>query len=189
MLVEPYRQVKFGLMFIGLNILFGTIIFSVFGYYILDVYESVTTYFQLNGVESSVTLQKFQKPIWVAGGVVIAFIVSTLYLAIKYTHGIYGPLVSIQRFLDEIVAGKQPSPISLRSSDQLQELSEKLNQLPKAYLHERPLSAVVGALEDLIAGKKPEPLRLRKQDPLNPIAEKINELAESSSNIPQTPTG
>ncbi len=125
--VEPHRQVRLGLVFISLNLAFAIIIFSVFGYYFWDVYQSMTTYLGLSTSQGSEMLMKFRLPMMIAGALLLIFVILSFLLSVKYTHEIYGPLVSIHRFLDSLLEGKPVETISLRESDQLQELARKLN--------------------------------------------------------------
>lgn len=128
-LVEPYRQVRLGLLFVVLNVLFSLIVLSVFGYYVNDIFQSITHYFELSGQDSVITYSKLTVPIVVASVLLVLFIALTIFISVKYTHKIYGPLVSINRFLDEVLEGKKPQPIQLRDGDQLQDLAEKLNRM------------------------------------------------------------
>ena len=128
-LVEPYVQVRLGLMFVIVNLLFSVMIFSVMGWYVYDVFTALTTYFKLSGQESAFAIDKLQVPLAIVTVLVVGFVVTTFYVAVHYTHQIYGPMVNINRFLDEMLEGKQPSALKLRDGDQLQELASKLNQL------------------------------------------------------------
>ena len=125
--VEPHRQVRLGLVFIFLNMVFAILIFSVFAYYFWDVYQTMTTYLGLSSVQGAEILMKFQIPMGIAGGLLLVFVGLSFLVSVKYTHEIYGPLVSIHRYLDELLAGHEVEPINLRESDQLQELACKLN--------------------------------------------------------------
>ncbi len=129
LLVEPYKQVKIGVIFLGINILFALLILGIFGYYIVDIYQAMSYYFSLQPEENRSMLMKFSFPIGAGIIVLIAFILSTLYTSIHYTHQIYGPLVSIHRFLDTLLQNKKPVPLQLRESDQFKELALKLNEI------------------------------------------------------------
>jgi len=129
MLVEPYVQVRLGLMIVMLNMVFAVLMACVFGYYIWDVFKAMETYFQLNQAESLVTWSKFAWPLAAGGLLVTVFIGLTFYITIKYTHKIYGPLISVHRFLDVILEGGKPEPLKLRNNDELGGLVEKLNQV------------------------------------------------------------
>ncbi len=179
--VEPYRQVKLGLMVVVINVLFSCLIFGVFGYYLWDVYATVAEYFNLSESQAQTAFHKFAMPAIVGGGLIIAFVITTILVSVKYTHQIYGPLVSIHRFLDQIIVGQRPDALQLRESDQLKELAEKLNQIAErlgAGNRQAPLVPVYRFLDDLLAGNKPTPLQLRGGDQMTELVEKLNKLAE-----------
>jgi len=129
MLVEPYLQVKLGLMFILVNMVFSVLIFGIMAWYVWDIFGAISTYFELTGQDSRFVLQKLQIPLAIVSALVLAFIATTLRVAVSYTHKIYGPLISINRFLDEVLEGKKPHKLKLREGDQLQDLALKLNQI------------------------------------------------------------
>jgi nicotinamide riboside transporter PnuC len=129
MLVEPYVQVKLGLIFIIINLVFSILIFSVAGWYVWDVFNAISTYFQLSGQQSSLAFAKLQTPLTIIAILVLGFIATTLYFAVSYTHKFYGPMISINRFLDDVLEGRKPKLLALREGDQLQDLAIKLNQL------------------------------------------------------------
>lgn len=129
MFVEPYLQVKLGLMFIVVNLVFSVLILGVMGWFVWDVFGAMSTYFELTKQEASPMFDKLQVPIFIVVFLVIGFVITTLLISASYTHKIYGPLVSINRHLDELLEKKKPSPLVLREGDQLQDLVQKLNQL------------------------------------------------------------
>jgi hypothetical protein len=176
-LVEPYLQVKLGLMFLILNLVFAILIFSVYGYYIWDIYSTLSSYFSMH----ELNLDKFAWPVIAGISLIIFFVASTLFISVKYTHKIYGPLVSIHRFLDSWIKGQQPERLHIRESDQLQELALKLNSLAEAHAPTRkgsPLVAVHRYLDQLLEGEGKEPLKARESDNLDTLVEKLNLIAE-----------
>ncbi len=179
--VEPYRQVKLGLIFLLVNLVFSALIFSIFGYYVWEMYQTVSAYFQLSDPQSTVLATKFTAPI-IGGGLLIAlFIATTIMLSVRYTYQIYGPLVSIHRFLDELLSGTMPDSLQLRESDQLKELAERLNSLAERYATDQRQSSMVPVyryLDELLAGKSPSALQLRESDQLSELAVKLNKVAE-----------
>ena len=180
LLVEPFEQVKLGLIFLTVNCLFATLILGVFGYYVYDIYKAVSVYFQMTQQESYLTIYKFVVPLSAAIGLIVVFVGVTLYASIKYTHEIYGPLVSIHRFLDELLQGQKPSIINLRESDQLQDLANKLNNIAERMIDDQrsgPMVQVHRFVDDMLAGKKPAPLQLRDSDHFKELASKLNTLA------------
>lgn len=128
-IVEPYLQVKLGMFILLLNFIFAGVIGGVFYYYLMDIYGALNMYFNLAEADSVVTWGKLSTPLIICGSLVFLFMATTLYITVKYTHKIYGPLVSIHKFLDQALAGEKPDPLKLRASDQLNDLAEKINKL------------------------------------------------------------
>ncbi len=179
--VEPYRQVKLGLLFLVLNLVFAGLIFSIFGYYIYDIYETLAVYFKLSTDQSAEILLKFKAPIVVGAVLILLFVVISILVAVRYTHQIYGPLVSIHRFLDDYLEGAVVTPLSLRESDQLKELAEKLNLLVSLQPNEKRqpnLRPIYTFLDDILAGKQPAPIRARESDAFYGLIERLNRLSD-----------
>jgi signal transduction histidine kinase len=128
-LVEPYFQIKLGLMFVIVNLLFSAMIAAVMYWVVSDIFVAIKTYFTLIGNDAAFTQEKLRTPLLLIVGMILTFIVVTFYIAIHYTHKIYGPLVSINRFVDDMVDGKAPRRLTLRDGDELTELVTKLNIL------------------------------------------------------------
>lgn len=180
-LIEPYKQLRFGVMFLVINLIFSSLVFAVFGYFLWDIYGTLSVYFKLDEAQSVITLAKLGKPAGIGLALIAMFIGATLAMSARYTHQIYGPMVSIRRFLDELIEGKKPAPIKLRSSDQLQELAERLNGVSQKFLKGRPsgdsAAKVAEHLEKMLEGKADKQLELSKDDPLHEIAQKLNQLS------------
>lgn len=181
LLVDPYKQIKIGLLFIILNLLFSMAIVSIFGYYVISIYNAVSTYFEMSSQENLVTFAKFQVPLAVCGMLTATFVIVTLFLSIRYTHTIYGPLISINRFLEDLLLGKKPDSIKLRKSDELQDLAEKLNTLGDKFSGEVKNGSTIAVhrfLDQWLEGKRPEPIRTREGDGNQELIAKLNQLLE-----------
>lgn len=182
--VEPYKQVRLGLMFLLVNFCFSILIIGVFGYYVFDMYSAVTTYFRLSGDESAQAMDKFAVPIATGGGLILLFVITTILVSVRYTHEIYGPLVSIHRYLDDILNGRAPNPIQLRESDQLKDLATKLNSVAERMSVDQragPMVSIHRFLDDALEGKDPSPIKLRDNDHYFDLAEKLNRFAQKKS--------
>lgn len=179
--VEPYRQVKLGLLFIVVNLIFSALILGVFGYYTWDMYQSIVTYFEISNVQQPEIAGKFWIPAIAGFCLIVFFVVLTIMISVKYTHQIYGPLVSIRRFIDDLAVGKAPKALKLRESDQLKELATRLNAIGERMIDGRiqaPLVPIHNFLDTLLEGDDPEKLNLRDSDNLAELAEKLNKLAD-----------
>ena len=84
--VEPYKQVRLGLAFLLVNFLFSFLFVGVFGYYVWDMYQAVASYFQLTTGESAVAMGKFAVPLAIGGALIVAFVLSTILVSVKFTH-------------------------------------------------------------------------------------------------------
>lgn len=181
-LVEPYKQVRIGLFFLIINLMFSVLLFFAIGYIFHDIFEAQASIFNLTGYENAITFEKYTVPMTAIGVLIALFILTTLVVSVRYTHGIYGPLVSINRFLDDMLAGRYPNPISMRNSDQLVDLATKLNLIRERVLVDKRGAAMTSIhrfLDDLVEGKTPTPLSFRDEDPHVELAKKLNRLAEA----------
>lgn len=182
MLIEPYKQLRFGFSFITLNFFFSTSMMLVFGYYLWDVFEAISEYFRLDSAQQMTTASKFMIPASLGLIVYLLFIFSTLYLSARYTHQFYGPLVSIRRYLDDMIAGRKPAPIKLRAKDQLHDLVDRLNLLSDSLSRSAGAPASIENLNQfvssLLAGNKPGDLNLKDSDPLKTLSVRLNQLAK-----------
>lgn len=179
--VEPYLQVKLGLIFLMLNVVFATLTLGIFGYYIWDISQTLAVYFKLTDEQSAQILTKFATPMTVACLLITAFVVTSILVAVRYTHQIYGPLVSIHRFLDECMMGERVQPLVLRESDQLKSLAEKLNDVMLTAPDEIRMSnmrSIMRYIDLLLDGGSPEPLTLREGDQFHGLAERLNRLGQ-----------
>lgn len=176
-LIEPYAQLRFGLVFLFINLLFSITMLVVFGYYLWDVYQAITSYFALTNREMLITWHKFQTPFYTGVFVLVLFIISTFVLSARYTHQIYGPLVSINRFLDEFLMGKTPQAIRLREGDQLGSLVSRLNGLVDSNCRKD----VLKALDELAQGKSATKVNFSEQDPYREFAVRVNKLVSEKS--------
>jgi hypothetical protein len=179
LLIEPYQQIRFGLVFLFLNFIFSVLVLSVFGYYMWDMFSAIKELFLLKDPQIKVVASKFFVPASIGAGLVLVFVVATLYFAARYTHQIYGPLVSIRRFLDQIIAGESPQAVSIRKTDQLQDLVTRLNIISKQYSESsdsKSIKKVCDYIDALEKGKKISIPVFDVNDPLYDLAQKLEKL-------------
>ncbi len=181
LLIEPYKQLKFGVMFLLLNLVFAVLTLTVFGYYLWDIYQAMIRFFQLDEAQSLVTMQKLQVPFLAAVALLALFIMTTLYFSVYYTHRIYGPLVSIRRFLDQLIQGENPGVIQVRNTDQLQDLVVRLNGIAEQHVKLQKTDSIVAVnqyIEALIQEKSPSALHVPQNDALYSVALRLERLSQ-----------
>lgn len=179
--VEPYRQIKLGLIFLLLNLFFCCLLFGILSYYLIDIYKVIEIYFQLSPDQGLQIISKFKIPILIIITLMILFVAVTILTSVKYTHQIYGPLVSINRFLDELLTSKERASLNLRTSDQLKDLASRLNQLATHLNESFPdsIHKIEVFLEDILQNKNPPDLQPGEFGPLEQLARKANQLHKS----------
>jgi signal transduction histidine kinase len=125
-------------------------------------------------------MKKFAVPLISCASLIVLFVLTTILVSVRFTHQIYGPLVSIHRYLDEVLAGSVPQPIQLRESDQLKDLADKLNSVAERMAVDQRAGTMVAVyrfLDELGEGKKPQPIKLRDNDRMTELVEKLNKIA------------
>jgi signal transduction histidine kinase len=89
-----------------------------------------------------------QNDIFIKNAVIIGLalaglVVTMLFVVVRRTHKMYGPMVSIHRFLQELQKGNYAVRIAVRETDDFQRLVNELNSLAEA-LHERHPETLAG---------------------------------------------
>lgn len=131
-IIEPFKQFK-----IGVYIIATTFIFIVFAGYLFmssfwQQYQHVMSIFEV--VDPNLQWEVITNDVFFANIIKVSvlfllFMLLTMAMVFKLTHRYYGPLVSIEKFIDQVADGDYGSRVSLRKKDELQRLATKLNQM------------------------------------------------------------
>lgn len=131
-LIEPFRQIKFGIYVIGFSIAFVIATSAMFLVAFYQQYQHLMGIFNITDMKSQmelVTNDIFYTNVIRIALVFLAFIGLMFMLVFRLTHRYYGPLVSIERFVDEMSAGQYSRRVKIRKGDELQRLADKLNNM------------------------------------------------------------
>jgi HAMP domain-containing protein len=144
--IEPFKQVKFGLYVIGISVAFVVVSAMMFVAAFTDQYQHVMDIF--NVVDPSLKWELVTNDIFFTNavriGVMFAVYITLLFAVVfRLTHRYYGPLVSIERFLDQFTAGHYHLRAKIRDKDELHDLVAKLNHMAEEL--ERRHGSRVGA--------------------------------------------
>jgi len=134
-LIEPFSQIKFGIYVIGASIAFVIIIGAMFVYTFYQQYQHLMGIFNMTDAKDQlelVTNDIFYQNAIKIGGLLVGYVVGMFVLVFKLTHRYYGPLVSIERFIDEMTKGKYKYRVKIRQKDELQRLAIRLNEMADA---------------------------------------------------------
>ena len=134
LLIEPFKQVKYGLYFIALSFVSFLIIGYTFWASSLKQYNQLMELFNVVGDEKwNVLLNDvFVENMFMMAGVFVVLSLATIAVSIWLTHRVYGPQVALQRFVKEVRSGNYSARIFLRKSDEFHDLADALNTMAEA---------------------------------------------------------
>ena len=135
-IVEPFQQIRFGLHVVTVSL---TFVF-VFAWLVLssfkEQYSQVAEIFQVVETGALVTNDIFIKNSIILGASLLIFITTMMVVVLRRTHKMYGPMVSIMRFLAELEKGNYAVRIHVRERDDFRSIVGKMNELAES-LHRR----------------------------------------------------
>ncbi|MCX6106511.1 MAG: hypothetical protein NTY08_11845 [Proteobacteria bacterium] len=133
--IEPFKQIKFGLYVIGISIAFVGVCAFMFVLAFNEQYNHVMGIFHVvdpNLQWELVTNDVFYTNAVRVGAILALFIVVMFTVVFRLTHRYYGPVVSIERFVDQLTQGDYQVRCKIREKDELQSLVAKLNVMAEA---------------------------------------------------------
>jgi len=135
-LVEPFKQIRFGLHVVGVSLAFIVLLAWLFVRSFREQYQQVIDIFQVTETTDLMTNDVFLRNAIIIGGTLALFAASMMFVVIRRTHKMYGPMISILRFVGELDKGNYAVRIHVRERDDFQTLVGKLNNLATT-LHKR----------------------------------------------------
>lgn len=132
LLIEPFRQITFGIYIIALTMFFIVVAGWLFWSAFAEQYEHVANIFHIVDPADLWELQinnVFWKNFAKIASFFVIFIFITFGVVFSLTHRYYGPLVSIERFIEQLIKGHYHARLTIRKKDELLELVEQLNRL------------------------------------------------------------
>lgn len=132
LLLEPFKQVRFGLYILGITLFFLGISSLILVNSFLEQYRHVLAIFKVVDPHlrwEFIADDVFYSSIGQMGICFAVFILILFFVIFKLTHRYYGPIVAIKRFTHELKRGNYTARIQLRKNDELKDLALELNQL------------------------------------------------------------
>ncbi len=131
-LIQPFKQIKIGVYFIAWSVVFMVAAGFIFFQITYEQHANVMKIF--NVVDSTTRWDLLANDVVLSGLIkvsvlLVGYTILTLLLSISLTHRIYGPLVSIHKFIDELSEGQYQKRVTIRKKDELKMLAAKLNSL------------------------------------------------------------
>lgn len=131
-LVEPFKQIQFGLYIITISVAFVVASGFLFVVAFNEQYQHVMGIFNIvdpNLKWELVTNEVFFINAVRLGVLLVGYVGIMFGIVFWLTHRYYGPLVSIERFVESIGAGQYNKRVFIRKKDELQRLTAKLNAM------------------------------------------------------------
>ena len=154
LLVEPFKQIKFGLYVIGISVAFVVACAGMFVVAFREQYQHVMSIFNVvdpNQQWDLVTNEVFRTNAIRIGFVFVAYLVVLFGVVFRLTHRYYGPLVSVERFVNDITEGRYNKRATIRTNDELQRLVARLNRMAETLerRHGKDCSDGTRAVDDI----------------------------------------
>ena len=143
-LVEPFKQIKFGLYVISISIAFLCIAAWLFVSAFTQQYQHVMEIFSVvdpNQQWALVTNDVFYSNAKKLGLLFFAYLAILFTVVFRMTHRYYGPLVSIERFVHQMIDGDYRRRVVIRKGDELQKLANLLNTMAAVLEKKHPDAA------------------------------------------------
>lgn len=131
-LIEPFKQIKLGVYVLILTLIFVALLSYLIGQSIWLQYSQVMEIFKVIDQEAQRELVQndVTRAIAIKLGMAISAYVMILFAMVFYfTHRIYGPLISIGRFVESITDGDYDARVQIREKDELNQLVSQLNKM------------------------------------------------------------
>lgn len=128
-LVEPFKQIHFGLYVVSVCLVFVLILGTLFGWSYYEQYRQLMELYRVEDTGAVLDNAVFRKNAIIIGSVLFIFICSILYVVIRRTHKMYGPMININRYIGELIQGNYAARLKIRESDDFQNLVESINKL------------------------------------------------------------
>lgn len=128
-LVRPKQQLKYAMILVGGGILAQSFVIGAMALFLNRTVQHIT---QLQEIDPQLGVSITQA---ITSAMILILLVATavavgaIFIGLKLSHRVYGPMVPFQRHIEELKAGNYASRISLRKNDDLVEIRDALNDL------------------------------------------------------------
>ena len=140
-IVKPRAQLRYAITFIGWGTFLLTIFLSFVIFNIDQEIEKLEAAKILNLDVISAIRTSVMETLTAALVGAVGFCILVMMVGFFLSHRIYGPLIPIQRHIQELRVGNFKSRIHLRKSDDFQELQGDLNELAESMERRFPARA------------------------------------------------
>ena len=128
-LVRPWAQLRY-VGFINLCWLaVSVVLLSVAGNYLREAIMNAEILSNAPMETKASVLHLVDRWIWIAILCVLTSAVLGIFHSVWYSHRIFGPLIPLDRFIEELKAGRYHARLKYREKDELREVMHMMNDL------------------------------------------------------------
>lgn len=128
-LIQPKKQFKYAIVFMGGGTLMLTLFIGVALYYLDQTAVALEAAYRLDHEVVKAMQNSVSGMLVLALGVAVILSVVSIQVGMHMSHRFYGPIVPICRHIEELKNGNYQARIQLRQTDELTEIQDELNAL------------------------------------------------------------
>ena len=128
-LLEPFLQIPFGLIPVGISIVFSILLGGVLYGSLSHITEFMFSLTDLESQAKEIYLDELSQVFWWIVLIVFGFIFAQTIAAIAFTHRLIGPIVSFRKQIQLLIDEDYSQRVVLRKKDAFKELAADINAL------------------------------------------------------------
>lgn len=129
LVIEPFRQIRFGLHVSAVSLIFAIVLMVVIVRAFYKQYQQVIEWFQVAEIAELMDNDVIVANVRIILIVMFFMVVAIHWVIFRRTHRLYGPMVAIQRFIQELQKGNFEARVVVREKDDFKHVVKQLNQL------------------------------------------------------------
>lgn len=131
-IVNPARQMRFAMALVTGCCVSVILFLTVIVFQVKQTVANMATVYRLDPEVHNSIQQVLTSAVYMSLFLTVAVTALAMIVGLKMSHRIYGPLVSIKRFIGELAEGKYSGRLSLRKNDDMSDIKDALNLLAEA---------------------------------------------------------
>lgn len=130
--IKPRQQLKYSFMFMGGGMMILCLFIAVVIYSVNRTLFALESAYGMDPSVAQTIRQALTSTLSISCVLSAVLAAFSFVIGLQLTHRIYGPLIPLQRHIDELRNGNFSSRVHLRKNDEMLELQEGLNSLATA---------------------------------------------------------
>ena len=129
LVLKPEFQLKYSFFFVGLTLMVMGGVFLLFLFSLEDMIRTVAVIYRIESDVVTAIQASIHTATYTTLGIALIFAVLSVSLGVILTHRLVGPMIPIQRLIQQLNAGEYGATGKLRDRDDYKEIMDDLNRL------------------------------------------------------------